>query len=90
MTRNRRGAPTGSRHCRDLVGLMSPVRMSSGKFWASWADALHMVAQRLPAVADQILRTLNADVQVVVWVTCRNLRTRWTAMVSLIDLHGDS
>ena len=46
MTRNRRGAPTGSSLSRlGGHGLMSPVRMSSGTFLASWADVLHMVAE---------------------------------------------
>ena len=29
-------------------GLRSAVRMSSGAFWASWGDATHMVADKLP------------------------------------------
>ena len=42
-------------------GLRSAVRMSSGTFWVSWADAMHMVADRLPTVAHQILRSLDTD-----------------------------
>ena len=42
-------------------GLRSALRLSSGAFWASWADALQMVADRLSTVADQILRSLETD-----------------------------
>ena len=42
-------------------GLRSAVRMSSGAFWASWGDAMHMVADRLPTVAHQILNFLDTD-----------------------------
>ena len=33
--------------------------MSSGAFWSSWADAMHMVAVRLPTVARQILTSVD-------------------------------
>ena len=42
-------------------GLRSAVRMSTGAYWSSWADAMHMVAVRLPTVARQILTSLDTD-----------------------------
>ena len=42
-------------------GLRSAVRMSSGAFWAPWGDATHMVADKLPTVAHQILNFLDTD-----------------------------
>ena len=42
-------------------GLRSAVRVSSGAFWVSCSDAMHMVADRLPTVAHQILRSLDTD-----------------------------
>ena len=35
------------------------MRMSSAAYWASWADALHMIAER--QVADQVLAELAQD-----------------------------
>ena len=33
------------------LGLRSATRMAPAAYWASWADALHMVQERLPALA---------------------------------------
>ena len=35
--------------------MRSAMRMSRAAYWASWADALHMIAERLPRVADHVL-----------------------------------
>ena len=35
--------------------------MAPGAYWASWADALHMIDQRLSTVADRVVDTLNAE-----------------------------
>ena len=43
------------------LGIRSAQRMALGAFWASWADALHMIDQRLPTVADRVVNTLRAD-----------------------------
>ena len=33
------------------LGLRSARRISAAAYWASWADAIHMISQRLPGVA---------------------------------------
>ena len=43
------------------LGIRSAQRMAPGAYWASWADALHMIDQRLPTVADRVVNTLRAD-----------------------------
>ena len=43
------------------LGIRSAQRMAPGAYWASWADALHMIDQRLPTVADRVVKTLNAE-----------------------------
>ena len=39
------------------LGLRSAERNADAAYWASWADALHMIAQRNPDVADLIVST---------------------------------
>ena len=36
------------------LGLRSAARMALAAYWASWADSLPMIAERLPAVADHV------------------------------------
>ena len=45
------------------LGLRSAQRVAPGAFWASWADALHMIHERLPAVARTITHKLNNEVE---------------------------
>ena len=37
------------------LGLRSADRMAHAAYWASWADALHMIAGRLPEVANRVV-----------------------------------
>ena len=41
------------------LGLRSASRMAAGAYWASWADALHMIDERLPAVSATIVEHLT-------------------------------
>ena len=41
------------------LGLRSATRCPEAAYWASWADALHMVGQRNPEVADMVVRTVS-------------------------------
>ena len=41
-------------------GMTSAARMSQAA-WASWADALHMIQQRLPQLAEQFVTALSGD-----------------------------
>ena len=43
------------------LAMRSAMRMSHAAYWASWADVLHMTAERLPQVADQVLAELAQD-----------------------------
>ena len=45
------------------LGLRSAQRVAPGAFWASWADALHMIHERLPAVARTITKKLLDDAE---------------------------
>ena len=46
------------------LGLRSASRMAPAAFWASWADAIHMVDQRLPRVSRAIIgRFTGGDAQ---------------------------
>ena len=36
------------------LGLRSATRCAAAAYWASWADALHMVDQRNPAIAQRV------------------------------------
>ena len=41
------------------LGLRSAQRMAHAAYWASWADALPMISERLPAVATSIVTALE-------------------------------
>ena len=43
------------------LGLQSAVRMAPAAFWASWADALPMIATRLPQTATSIVHRLTSE-----------------------------
>ena len=43
------------------LAMRSAMRMSRAAYWASWEDARHMIAERLPQVADQVLAELAQD-----------------------------
>ena len=42
------------------LGLRSATRVAPAAFWASWADALPMLSQRLPALTDEIMQSLDS------------------------------
>ena len=44
------------------LGLRSARRMAAGAYWSSWADALAMIHQRLPRVANSITEKLEGVV----------------------------
>ena len=46
------------------LGFLSASRMSHAAYWASWADSLQMIAQRLPTVAAKVLANLADDQEV--------------------------
>ena len=41
------------------LGLRSAVRLASAAFWSSWADALHMIHERLPRLAADTVERLD-------------------------------
>ena len=41
------------------LGLSSAVGTAAGAYWASWADALHMLHQRLPHFTGQVVHHLS-------------------------------
>ena len=41
------------------LGLRSPQRMAHAAYWATWADALPMISERLPVVATSIVTALE-------------------------------
>ena len=41
--------------------LRRATRMAPAAYWASWADALQMVDQRLPEMANRVLDRLEGD-----------------------------
>ena len=43
------------------LGLRSATRMSPAAYWASWANALHMISQRLPEGANDIVTQLAGE-----------------------------
>ena len=43
------------------LGLRSAARCAPTAYWASWADALHMISQRTPDVAHDVLRRLSLE-----------------------------
>ena len=44
---------------RGGLGLRTAVLTANAAYWASWADSLHMIQRRHPAVAGQILQELQ-------------------------------
>ena len=49
----------GTEHTQQLAsGLRSSHRCAPAAYWASWADALPMISDRNPAVADMVVHTL--------------------------------
>ena len=46
------------------LGFRSAVRMAPAAHWASWADALPMLLERLPVVAQNAVNVLDGDVNV--------------------------
>ena len=64
------GIPEQKRWAREIatlpmrlrgLGLRSTRRTSPAAHWASWADALHMVSQRLPGMAKDVVAQLNEE-----------------------------
>jgi len=45
--------------CMGGAGLRNAVRISPGAYWAAWADALPVIAQRVPALAAQCIYELG-------------------------------
>ena len=43
------------------LGLRSAARCAPTACWASWADALHMISERTPEVADEVVRRLGQE-----------------------------
>ena len=43
------------------LGLRSAVRCSPAAFWVSWADALQMISERTPDVANDVVRKLSNE-----------------------------
>ena len=58
-----------------------PERPQPGAFWASWADALHMIDKRLPALSRTVVREGGSG---------QCFRRFWTEAVLLHDQHGKS
>ena len=44
-----------------VLGLRSATRCAAVAYWASWADALGMISQRNPGVADMVVRTMEGE-----------------------------
>ena len=44
------------------LGLRSAERCAHAAYWACWADALHMIAQRNPAVAEMVVQCMSDDI----------------------------
>ena len=43
------------------LGMRSASRCAHAAYWASWLDALHMIHQRTPAVAESVVRALSQE-----------------------------
>ena len=43
------------------LGLRSAERCADAAYWASWADALEMIHQRTPAIADMVVRAMEDE-----------------------------
>ena len=48
---------------REGLGLRSATKMAAASYWASWADALEMISERLPAVATRVTDQWTGDVE---------------------------
>ena len=46
------------------LGFRAAVRMAPAAYWASWADALPMLQERLPVVAQNAVNVLDGDANV--------------------------
>ena len=46
------------------LGLRSASRCAAAAYWASWADALPMIAERNPGVADMVVRTMEGEQEI--------------------------
>ena len=60
------------------LGLRSARRMAPRGYWSSWADALAMIHQRLPQVADSITDRLEGAVAVEGCLRFMKWATAWT------------
>ena len=45
------------------LGMRSATRCAAAAYWASWADALPMIGQRNPEVAETVVRTMEGEQQ---------------------------
>ena len=45
------------------LGMRSASRCAPAAYWASWSDALHMIHQRTPAVAESVVTALGQEEQ---------------------------
>ena len=81
-------APDGSPHCNNAVGRTGAQGgnpTAPGAFWASWADALHMIdSHELWFASCPKLLLLDA------WGLWSMRQTFWTEVVSSHDQHGKS
>ena len=41
--------------------MRSAERCADAAYWASWADALEMITQRMPAVANMVVRAMEEE-----------------------------
>ena len=70
------------------LGLRSAQRSSVAAYWASWADALPMIQERHPAVADQIVHRLEGFPDSPCLVPQAELLAVWTVCAVGRCLHG--
>ena len=59
----------------EALGLRSAQRMAPAAYWASWADALHMIDHRLPVVAANVAHKLTVE-EGIGWFLGRTLKRR--------------
>ena len=64
------------------LGLRSARRMAAGAYWSSWADALAMIHQRLPRVANSITEKLEGV------VAARGCLTEFREVADRLDRQG--
>ena len=58
------------------------LRCAPAAFWASWADALPMIAKRIPEVASEVMQKLSAC------LSSTQLPTHWTGKAFIGDQAG--